>query len=280
MNIEIMMNNIRQEINQLSDISLQRKLWLNENNDTGFISSYVEVMCTLFDDNNFDSFIDVEAAKRGISPDLISELSKLRDLLNNYQEKANDSEIIMDPKWMKVVNQAKIVLEKWEFNKGLSALRTEPEILAMLVPQLISGVEKLSLINTKPVYYNELFGDTSFLLTGLLELMLKKKFDDWEEDKWFDDSLLSSARFSNSTLTLGGVIIWGREDTSQRWTDPFSFQIDLRVDEKNYKRYAFLFGHVNDQEVTYEEFIDDHGYWDNREKDWKYIIHSDNLEEK
>jgi len=41
---------IYDKIIELSDINLQRKLWLNENNDTGLISSYVEVMCSLFDD--------------------------------------------------------------------------------------------------------------------------------------------------------------------------------------------------------------------------------------
>lgn len=114
-----MINNIRRKIKELSDTTLQRKLWLNEGNNTGLISSYAEAMCTLFDDNNFDEFIDLEACKRGISPDLIAELNKLRVLLNDYQEKPSDAEIIADPEWAKVVSQAKVVTEKWTQNKGL-----------------------------------------------------------------------------------------------------------------------------------------------------------------
>jgi hypothetical protein len=37
----------------------------------------------------------------------------LRHLLNNYKEKGTDIKIINDPDWRDIVNQAKIVLEKW-----------------------------------------------------------------------------------------------------------------------------------------------------------------------
>lgn len=99
---------------ELSDLSLQRKLWLNENNDTGLISSYTELMCSLFDDFNFDDFIDNRASKIGLSNAAIFELNKLRELLNSYNEKDSDEEIINDPKWKKVVEQAKVVIQEWD----------------------------------------------------------------------------------------------------------------------------------------------------------------------
>lgn len=269
-----MINNIRRTISQLSDTALQRKLWLNENNDTGLISSYDEAFSTLFDDNNFDEFVDMEAVKRGISDDLISEFAKLKQQLQTYQQKTNDAEIIKDPEWLKIVNQAKIVTEKWKSDNVLSYLKSEQQILKMLIPELISGVNKLSSINKNPGNYNDLFGNTSLMLTGLLELMLKTKFADWDRSKWFDDSFLSEARFENSVLTLEGVMIWGRENTSQRWVDPFLFEIDLQVNENSYKKYVFLFGHLDDKEIIYEQFNKDRSYWNNREKDWKYIITS------
>jgi hypothetical protein len=98
---------------ELSDLGLQRKLWLNENNDTGLISSYFELVNSLFDDFNFDIFIDNTAAQNGLSNSFIFELSKLRELLNNYNKMSSDEEIINDPEWKKIVEQAKIVIKEW-----------------------------------------------------------------------------------------------------------------------------------------------------------------------
>ncbi len=106
--------NIYSEIIELSDLSLQRKLWLNESNDTGLISSYTEVMCSLFDDFSFDEFIVKTSAEMGFPADIIFELDKLRILLNEYEEKGSDEIILNDPEWGKVVNQAKIVMTKWK----------------------------------------------------------------------------------------------------------------------------------------------------------------------
>jgi len=106
--------NIYRMIVELANLSLQRKLWLNENNDTGFISSYSELMCSLFDDFSFDDFIANGAIKTGLSNSVIFELNKLRELINNYNEKESDGEIINDPEWKKIVEQAKIVIKEWD----------------------------------------------------------------------------------------------------------------------------------------------------------------------
>jgi hypothetical protein len=111
--MDITLKNIIDDINELSDINLQRKLWLNENNNTGFISSYAELMCRLFDDNGFDTFIDKAASKIGMSNELILALNKLRSCLKNYKEKDSDEEIINDLEWKKIVKQAQIVVKKW-----------------------------------------------------------------------------------------------------------------------------------------------------------------------
>lgn len=98
---------------ELADLSLQRKLWLNENNDTGLISSYAELMSSLFDDFGFDEFVDSGAKKIGLPDPLIFELNKLRGLLNNYNEKESDEEIINDLEWRKTVEQAEVVIQEW-----------------------------------------------------------------------------------------------------------------------------------------------------------------------
>lgn len=105
---------ICKKIIELSDLGLQRKLWLNEENNTGLISSYSELMSSLFDDFNFDDFVENGAAKIGLPNSVIVELRKLRELLNGYDEKDSDDEIINDPEWKKVVEQAKIVIKEWD----------------------------------------------------------------------------------------------------------------------------------------------------------------------
>jgi len=106
--------NVYRMIVELADLGLQRKLWLNENNETGLISSYTELLCSLFDDFNFDYFIDNSALKLGLSDSTIFELNKLRELLNGYIEKESDEEILNDPEWKKIVEQAKTVIHEWD----------------------------------------------------------------------------------------------------------------------------------------------------------------------
>ncbi len=71
-------------------------------------------MCSLFDDFTFDDFFDSRASKIGLSNSVIFELNKLRGLLNNYNEKDSDEEIIGDPEWGNVVEQAKRVIREWD----------------------------------------------------------------------------------------------------------------------------------------------------------------------
>ncbi|MDD2576668.1 MAG: hypothetical protein PHV76_04110 [Bacteroidales bacterium] len=113
--IDLEIEQIYDRIVEISDVQLQRKLWLNENNDLDIMSSYVELMCSLFDDFHFDDFIDETALKIGLSNSTILELNKLRDMLNNYNE-GNKSyeEIINDTEWLKVVEQAQEVLKIWK----------------------------------------------------------------------------------------------------------------------------------------------------------------------
>ena len=111
--------NIYNDLLELSDIHLQRKLWLNQNNDTGEISSHAELMCRLFDDDGFDNFIDEIAIKTGMNSQLILELDKLRTVLNIYKQKDSDEEIISDPFWQKIIQHAKRVITDWRNENDL-----------------------------------------------------------------------------------------------------------------------------------------------------------------
>ena len=64
-------------------------------------------MCRLFDDDNFDMFIDNNAKDYGFDSSFIVLLNQLRNMLNNYIEKNSDIEIITDPKWIKIALHAK-----------------------------------------------------------------------------------------------------------------------------------------------------------------------------
>ena len=103
--------NIYNDIKEISDLGFQEKAWLT--NSKSECSSYIEVMCRLFDDNDFDSFIEHDAKKYGFGENLITELTTLQKMLNNYKEKDSDDEIVKDPCWLTIVNQAKYVINLW-----------------------------------------------------------------------------------------------------------------------------------------------------------------------
>ena len=98
---------------ELSDVEIQKKKWLNINNDTGFISSFDELYCSLFDDMDFDIEI-----KKIQNPDLENKLMLLKNKLNNYsvpvenRDSYNDSIIINDTKWIEISDFAKEIIKQ------------------------------------------------------------------------------------------------------------------------------------------------------------------------
>lgn len=155
--------NIYRMIVELASLSLQRKLWLNENNDTGLISSYAELMSSLFDDFNFDDFIDGTSSEIGLSDDTIIELNKLRELLNNYNDKESDEEIINDPEWEKIVEQAKVVIEKWD--KVQNAAKTGLKPLGLGFTGRTAAANLIEQLAMKEIMSNPTLGKT--VMTGM-----------------------------------------------------------------------------------------------------------------
>ena len=68
----------------------------------------------MFDDNDLDNFIDSSALENGFSAKIVSELSLLRNKLNEYEEKETDGDIINDPKWREIAKQANKIIEAWK----------------------------------------------------------------------------------------------------------------------------------------------------------------------
>lgn len=109
-------------IKEASDIKQQKMHWLNEDNIDGGVSSYVELMCSLFDDLKFDDFVENTVSTLGFSDELINSLHDFRDELRNYiAEDDNDDEaIIKDPNWQIVVKKAQNVIVVWNKYKQAS----------------------------------------------------------------------------------------------------------------------------------------------------------------
>jgi hypothetical protein len=156
-------------------------------------------------------------------------------------------------------------------------MKTLKEIITMLVSELIAQIDNIK--STKAlVYYNEILGDTSFLLAGLLDLLMKKKFSDWDIQKWFDDCLITNVSIQSNMLKIDGVMIWGLNNTTEQWTEPFIFEIELLTEKSSYVDFTFSFGNLYFAEITYEKFVNEREYWVNKSNNWKYIIKSMEVE--
>ncbi len=165
-------------------------------------------------------------------------------------------------------------------------MKSLEEIQGSLIEEIKSSIVNIP-INSKLDYYNELLGDVSFLLAGYLHVQLKQNYKDWDSSKWIDDSLITKVNIDSGQYSFWGVMIWGVENTTEQWTDPFYFTV-LFEDKDYIPKCTLLFGDSNCAEITYEEFNSDRNYWDEDyysspdwhpyERDWKYIINSNNQE--
>ena len=117
--------NIYESLLELSDLNLQKEIWLNIESTKGLISSYAELMNRLFDDDSFDLFIDKRTLELGIGSNLIAQLNHLRSLLNHYNEKTTDAEIINDQNRIHISNHARLIIEIW--NNDIESKRYLPK---------------------------------------------------------------------------------------------------------------------------------------------------------
>jgi hypothetical protein len=135
-------------------------------------------------------------------------------------------------------------------------------------------------------YFNERMGDTSFHLGAVLEQILKNNFNNWEHDRWIDDSLLTKVKSDANKISIWGIIIWGRLNTTEQWTDPFYFEVILNSDWSDFIEFTFLYEEDDISEITYDEFRKNRNMWDiafysdknwnPSERDWKYIFNQKN----
>ena len=106
----VLVGNILKDLEELSDIEYQRHVWLGRS--TMAVSSFTELYCRLFDDDNFDAFVDRSRKELNMPDKIHKEVSALRTLLNKYDDsgKEDDFAILEDPVWHVIVLQSKKVL--------------------------------------------------------------------------------------------------------------------------------------------------------------------------
>ena len=157
-------------------------------------------------------------------------------------------------------------------------MKSIKEIETLLKSELNQHLDKIK-SNSILDCFNDKLEDTSFILAGLLNMLLKNNNPNWKE-KWIDDSLITKVKFDNDKISIWGIMIWGKDDTTEQWTEPFYFE----TFSSNFKQYFFLFGDLDCPEIRYEEFNQNRNFWDlcfysndqwiPFERKWKYQITS------
>lgn len=96
-------------IRDISDIEFQKRAWLSNGNE---VSSFSEIICTLYDDSFFDEFLEEnDLTSKNIDYDIILEMKLLKHMLDLYDSSNDESIILRDPQWHAIVEQAKKIIE-------------------------------------------------------------------------------------------------------------------------------------------------------------------------
>lgn len=97
-------------LDELSDTEFQHRVWVHGEGPE--VSSYSELMCGFFDDFSFDSFVEDSWEELHLSESLRSELRHIKSLLTDYnkEDSMDDEQIVNDPKWLEIVEEAKNAL--------------------------------------------------------------------------------------------------------------------------------------------------------------------------
>lgn len=144
-------------------------------------------------------------------------------------------------------------------------MKTINELESMLVDEINNNI--LSLPYENAYYLNEFLGDTSFIIAKIMELNLMTIINFREQKLWFDDTLIIKLEKDNEKVSIWGILIFGVEDTTEQFTNPFRFIINLSTTKS-----FFYYSDLTTNPISYEKFISNRDYWSPIERDWEYII--------
>jgi hypothetical protein len=101
-------------IKELSDKDFQRQVWLNIGNINKYESCFFDVYNGLVQDLPSEYLLNESPDDDRINKSFLTEFKLLLDLLKGYPDQnKTDKQIIDDPEWDKVVEQAKLVLRAY-----------------------------------------------------------------------------------------------------------------------------------------------------------------------
>lgn len=115
-NVAIWNRNIFNAIKDVSDIEMQKAAWLGKH--PVYISSFTEVIATLYDDLDFERYIKYYESIQG-KDKLYKLFFDLNEMINKYKSigyevelEPNGAERIMNnPQWIEITNKAKEVCQ-------------------------------------------------------------------------------------------------------------------------------------------------------------------------
>lgn len=95
-------------LEELSDRDFQERVWLGKSEDE--MSSFVEAVCTTFDDSGLGIALDSEAKRAELPPRLYEMANKLNRLIAKVPQGLSPSEIVNHPAMADVREAAKEML--------------------------------------------------------------------------------------------------------------------------------------------------------------------------
>jgi len=95
-------------VNEISDAEFQDSVWLRHN--LSVQSSFTEVVCGLYDDFNFEQYIE-ELKYSGVNQSLLTPIEEFKTSMDRFLETKDstdicDKAILSDPQWHKVRESA------------------------------------------------------------------------------------------------------------------------------------------------------------------------------
>ena len=111
--------NIYQSLKDISDIENQKLLWLGKHPTE--ISSFTETLGMLYDNFEFENYLDFYKSHHGVNS-LFDSMQELDRMISNYQitgyalemEKGGAEKILNDPKWIKISKKASDIIKHWD----------------------------------------------------------------------------------------------------------------------------------------------------------------------
>ena len=100
--------NLFNAIKDVSDLNMQKLAWLGKSSN--FVSSFSEVISILYDDFDFERYIEWYENSYGKN-DFLHQMKILDKMISRYNPPYSTELILSDPNWIEITKQAENVFE-------------------------------------------------------------------------------------------------------------------------------------------------------------------------